>query len=57
VCRDCKFYFHAADECRAHPPTIFNTEESFWPEVEPNDFCGEWQSKSSALNSFGNPQQ
>ena len=55
ACATCKFYCAKQGECRAHPPTITDSEnEGIWPTVSSEDWCGEWQSKTSKLNSFGN---
>ena len=45
LCEDCVFFNPEQDECRRHPP-VANGERP-WPHVDPTDWCGEGQAKSS----------
>jgi hypothetical protein len=43
MCDNCIFFTY--DECHKNSPTIIvfrDAVESFWPSVEPENFCGEW---------------
>lgn len=55
-CSDCKFYSVADQECRRNAPTFtmslsggwmwFSSDAvSGWPNVGPDDWCGEWEAK------------
>lgn len=57
-CKDCKF-FNGEDECRRRPPTLVAHEKDvvtgfysafwFWPEVSPDDWCGEFKSPDEKM--------
>jgi hypothetical protein len=48
-CETCKYYSNVQD-CRRFPPQLIQSatwrgENSTFPHVEHNDWCGEWQAK------------
>lgn len=48
TCSTCKFYDCNLDSCRRHPPVRMvaphqGSPDTFWPQVEEDDWCGEHQ--------------
>lgn len=45
-CSSCKFYVR--EQCRRYPPVVFGYAKNAqkWPDVEDNDWCGEWSQRS-----------
>ena len=55
TCRRCRFWNNGKSEhvglCRRLPPTIVHEPgttrlDGFWPATEPQDWCGEFESKT-----------
>lgn len=51
-CWNCRFWFGddgRSGECRRNPPTVLKyNEESQFPEVSRDDWCGEWRAKGAS---------
>ena len=58
-CADCKYWENSLQQCRKHPPTVIHqimqvghvmTDAiSTWPEVEGDDWCGDWVEKKEGI--------
>jgi hypothetical protein len=53
-CATCKFYDRR--DCKVYPPQVIydytsDTYESLWPEVEPTDWCGQWEAQDGTTQS------
>lgn len=58
-CSDCRFFLFDDDEpekgeCRKFPPQLFSSTQgdasdiftqfcSYWPDVDPEEWCGQWE--------------
>lgn len=54
TCENCRFYYgdQRSSECRRYAPrclivttTIEHDPLAFWPEVDPDEWCGEYEEK------------
>jgi hypothetical protein len=52
ICETCKFYhfYQQSGHCHRNPPTGAKGQDGFstWPEVAPEQFCGEWRERQSS---------
>ena len=48
-CSTCRYYLERtirdcpSTECRRYPPTITDISDGTFPEVDADDWCGEWK--------------
>jgi hypothetical protein len=54
TCKSCRYYHRLLvgelGECRRYPPTIDQLGKGKWPEVKPDDWCGEFNLSENALH-------
>ena len=46
VCGNCAFWLHKPPDdsvCRCHPPTVTSAGTTVWPQVNADDWCGEYR--------------
>lgn len=59
-CNNCKFYHFSnsigSHQCRKSPPVLIPDVDklhAYWPDIKPNDWCGEFQSSPLNENEEG----